>query len=154
MVRLADMPPDEAQHLREQPCEPFDTTPFVTGKPLSARRVAIVTTAGLHLGDQPTWQLNDASYRVFSGDLDASELMMGHVSVNFDRTGFQQDVNVVFPIERLREMASDGRIGSVAGFHYSLMGATATPEALAPTAAQLAELLHADQVDAVALFPV
>jgi D-proline reductase (dithiol) PrdB len=154
MVRLADLPPDEAQHLREQPCEPFDTTPFVSGKPLAEQRVAIITTAGLHLKDQPSWQLGDASYRVFSGNLDASELMMGHVSVNFDRTGFQQDVNVVFPLERLRDMADRGRIGSVAGFHYSLMGATATPEALAPTAAELAELLRADQVDAVALFPV
>ena len=46
---------------------------------------------------------------------------MSHISVNFDRSGFQQDLNVVFPVERLREMAADGEIGSVAD---SFMGAT------------------------------
>jgi D-proline reductase (dithiol) PrdB len=41
------------------------------------------------------WGSND--YRVISGDGSASDLVMSHVSVNFDRTGFQQDLNVVFP---------------------------------------------------------
>ena len=53
---------------------------------------------------------------------------MSHISTNFDRTGFQQDINVVFPVDRLRELAARGTIGSVADFHYSFMGATA-PEA-------------------------
>ncbi|MGB7301703.1 MAG: glycine/sarcosine/betaine reductase selenoprotein B family protein [Burkholderiaceae bacterium] len=154
MVRLSDLPPDEAQHMREQECEPFATSPFVSGPPLTERRVALITTAGLHLRDQPAWQLGDAGYRVFPGDIDANQLVMGHVSVNFDRTGFQQDVNVVFPIERLRAMQASGEVGSVANFHYSLMGATATPQALEPTAAELAGMLHADAVNAVVLLPV
>ena len=49
---------------------------------------------------------------------------MSHISVNVDRSGFQQDFNVDFPVERLKEMAVDGEIGSVADFGYSFMGAT------------------------------
>lgn len=154
MVRLADLPPDEAQHLREHPCEPFAQQPFVLGNSLAQRRVCIITTAGLHLRDQPSWQSGDADYRVLPGDVDANQLVMGHVSVNFDRTGFQQDVNVVFPIERLRELHQRGEVGSIANFHYSMMGATATPKALEPSVRKLASLLRDDDVDAVVLFPV
>jgi D-proline reductase (dithiol) PrdB len=46
---------------------------------------------------------------------------MSHVSVNFDRTGFQQDLKVIFPLDRLRELAVEGSIGSVAAFHYSFL---------------------------------
>lgn len=44
---------------------------------------------------------------------------MSHVSTNFDRTGFQQDWNIVFPLDRLQELAAKGIIGSVAAYHYS-----------------------------------
>jgi D-proline reductase (dithiol) PrdB len=154
MVRLADLPPDEAQHMREQSCAPFDSQPFVSGKPLAERRVCLITTAGLHMRDQSAWQSGDADYRVFPGDIDPNELVMGHVSVNFDRTGFQQDVNVVFPIQRLRELAREGEIGSVANFHFSMMGATAQPDVLEPSVRELAGLLRGDGVDAVVLLPV
>jgi hypothetical protein len=33
---------------------------------------------------------------------------MTHVSVNFDRTAFARDANVVFPLDRLNEMAQVG----------------------------------------------
>ncbi len=154
MVRLADLPPNEAQHMRDQPCEPFEAQPFARSKPVSQSRICIITTAGLHLRDQPGWRSGDADYRVISGDIEPNDLVMGHVSVNFDRTGFQQDVNVVFPIERLRELHKNGEVGSVASFHYSMMGATATPGALEAPVRVLAELLHSDNVDAVLLFPV
>ena len=78
---------------------------------------------------------------------------MSHVSSNYDRTGFQQDLNVVFPLERLQEMAAAGEIGSVADYHYSFMGAT-EPEELEARTRQLAGLLKADKVDAVVLLPV
>jgi hypothetical protein len=37
---------------------------------------------------------------------------------------FQEDWNVVFPLDRLNELAAEGTIGSVAATHYSFMGAT------------------------------
>ena len=56
---------------------------------------------------------------------------MTHASINFDRNGFQEDVNVAFPIDRLRELEADGTIGSTGDFHYAFMGAT-HPEQMAP----------------------
>ena len=154
MVRLADLPEVEARHLTAKPCVPFPTTPFVAGPPLARRRVAIVTTAGLHRRDAPRFDLSDTGYRVIPGDVTGADLVMSHTSVNFDRTGFQQDVNVVFPIDRLRDLERAGEIGSVAAFHYSMMGALWEPEESEATARTIAGLLKQDRVDAALLVPV
>jgi len=92
-------------------------------------------------------------YRVIPGDVEAKDLVMTHISTNFDRTGFQQDWNVVFPLDRLRELAREGVIGSVAAYHYSFMGA-ADPASMAFSAKTLAGLLKGDGVDAAVLVPV
>ena len=78
---------------------------------------------------------------------------MTHISTNFDRTGFQRDWNVVFPLDRLKELSVDGIIGSVVDYHYSFMGAT-DPSAMEPAARDLAGLLKGDRVDAALLVPV
>ena len=56
---------------------------------------------------------------------------MSHVSVNFDRTGFQRDLNVVLPRDRLDELVASGKIGGVAPEHYSFMGGDRGGEARA-----------------------
>ena len=155
MARLTDFAEWEQKHhldkIRELP--EFGPTPFVSGPPLGERRVAIVTTSGLHArGDRP-FQVGSADYRVIPGDTPAGELIMSHVSVNFDRSGFQEDINVVFPLERLRELNAHGVVGSVSEFHYSFMSA-APIRALEPKARELAVLLKKDRVDAVLLTPV
>ena len=95
----------------------------------------------------------DGSYRVIPAETAAGDLVMSHISVNFDRSGFQEDVSVVFPLDRLRELEADGEIGSVSQFHYSFMGA-APILSLEPKARELALLLKKDRVDAVLLTPV
>ena len=151
--RLSDMPEVEANHLRRIECPTYDDTPALPGKPLAYRRVAIISTAGLHKrGDRP-FRPGDGSYRVIPAETPANELVMSHISVNFDRTGFQQDVNTAFPIDRLHELAGDGTVGSMATVHYSFMGAF-PPAAAEPHAQHLAGLLKADKVDAVLLVPV
>ena len=154
MVRLSDLTAADAQHLLAKECARFDTEPFVGGPPLARRRVAIVTTAGLHLRGHQLFELRDTSYRVIPGTTSGEQLSMSHSSVNFDRSGFQQDVNTVFPIDRLRELADAGEIGAVAGFHYSLMGAGWEPHEIADTAHQIAGLLKEDEVNAALLVPV
>ena len=134
-------------------CPTYDDTPPLAGKPLGERRVAIISTAGLHKrGDRP-FRPGDGSYRVIPAETPANELVMSHISVNFDRTGFQQDLNVVFPIDRLRELVAEGSVGSMAAVHYSFMGAF-PPAAAEPHAQHLAGLLKADKVDAALLVPV
>jgi D-proline reductase (dithiol) PrdB len=155
MARLTDFSATEREHhlqkIRELP--DFGPTPHLAGPPLGKRRVAIITTSGLHArGDRP-FDIGAADYRVIPGDTPASQLIMSHVSVNFDRSGFQEDHNVVFPIDRLRELAADGVIGSISDFHYSFMGA-APIRALEPKAKELAGLLKKDRVDAALLTPV
>lgn len=154
MVRLADLPEIEARHLLDKDCPRFPGEPFVAGRPLAKRRLAIVTTAGVHRRDAPAFDLSDTSYRVIPGDVAGSELVMSHSSVNFDRTGFLEDVNVVFPIDRLREAEAAGTVGSLAALHYALMGALWEPAEIETTARQLAGMLKQDQVDAVLLVPV
>jgi len=155
MARMSDFPEAEQKHhldkIRDFP--DFGATPWAEGPPLAQRRVAIVATAGLHLrGDRP-FDSGAADYRVIPGDAAAADLIMSHVSVNFDRSGFQEDINVVFPLERLRELAAEGIVASVADVHYSFMGATQM-RALEAKAGELAGLLKKDRVDAVLLSPV
>jgi D-proline reductase (dithiol) PrdB len=151
--RLSDMPEVEANHLRRIDCPTYDDTPLRAGRPLSERRVALISTAGLHRrGDRP-FRPGDGSYRVIPAETVAGDLVMSHISVNFDRTGFQQDLNVAFPIDRLRELVADGVVGSMASVHYSFMGAF-PPAAAEPHAQHLTGLLKADKVDAALLVPV
>ena len=154
MARLADLPDVEREHLLGKACEPFGGQPWAEGTPLRERRVALVTTAGLHRAGDPAFQVVDLSYRVIPGDIEAEQLTMTHSSVHFDRTGFREDVNLVFPIDRLRELEAEGVIGSVADYHYSLMGAGWLPHQIEPTVRELARLLREDHVDAVCLVPV
>lgn len=102
------------------PVPEFATTPFVTPRPLSESTVAIVTSAALHRASDEGFSVNDAEYRLLPSD--ARDLVLGHWSPNFDRTGVAIDLNVVFPIDRLEELAADGTIGAVSDIHLSFAG--------------------------------
>ena len=154
MVRLSDLAPESAQHLLDKDCSEFETAPFVAGPPVRERRVAIVTTAGLHRRTDKNFALSDLSYRVIPGDVGLDDLVMTQASVNFDRSGFQQDVNVVLPLDRLREMDQAGEIGSVANFHYAFNGAGQLAPAFEPTAREVGRMLKEDGVNAAILVPV
>jgi D-proline reductase (dithiol) PrdB len=150
---LTDLPPAQAKRLAELECPDFTTRPWVTGSPLSRRRVAIVSSAGLVLRGENPFRGRDPDYRMIPGDTKPEELLISHISINFDRTGFQEDWNAVFPIDRLRELAVENIIGSVASTHYSFMGAT-DPVQMEPYARELAGRLKQDHVDAAILPPV
>lgn len=154
MVRLIDLPAFEREHLLAKTFAPFPTQPWVKGPAIAERRVALVTTAGLHRRDDRHFSRRSGEYRVIPGDIEGHALLMSQGSVNFDRTGFQQDVNVVFPIDRMRELVVEGTIGSLADYHYSFMGAGVDPYSLEPTARQMARWLKDDGVNAVFLTPV
>ncbi len=154
MARLELMTEQERQHLETLACPTFETQPWVEGPPLKERRVAIISTAGLHRQDDRPFTFDPGDYyRVIPGDIKATDLMMSHVSTNFDHSGFQQDWNVLFPIDRLQELAKDGIIGSVADFHYSFMGAI-DPLQMEQDTRKLASIIKKDNVDALLLIPV
>jgi D-proline reductase (dithiol) PrdB len=153
-MRLEKVSEEERKLLLSIKCPTFNTNPYVSGPPLNKRRVAIVTTAGLHGRQDRPFQMNpDDYYRVIPGNVQANELVMSHMAASFDRSGFQRDCNVIFPIDRLREMAAEGIIGSLADFHYSYNSVRAQPDAPGPIR-EIASLLKKDGVNAVLLFPV
>jgi D-proline reductase (dithiol) PrdB len=103
-------------------CVPF--TPF-DGE-LSKATVAIVTAAGVHQRDQEAFNiaddLGDLSYRVIAPDVETSNLMVTHH--HYDHADADQDLNVVFPLDVLRDLQAEGFIGGLARKHLGYMGYT------------------------------
>jgi len=132
----------------------FGSTACVIARPLAQSRVAIVTTAGLRPDGQATWTQGQG-YIVLDGA--QHSLALAHTSPNFDRTGVAADLNVVYPVDRLAELARDRVIASVAPRHISFMGAQ-LDHTLATlrldTGPAAAQLLKDDGVDVVLLTPV
>ena len=153
MTRFADMPEGMARHLARLALPEIEGGAFALGPPLAERRIAVVSSAGLgRRGDRP-FGPGAVDYRVLPTDTDANDILMSHISVNYDRTGFQQDLNIVYPVERLQEMAASGEIGGVATHHYSFMGAS-DPVPMEPFANDVAEAMRAEGVDTALLVPV
>jgi D-proline reductase (dithiol) PrdB len=131
------------------------TTPWTSPVQLSRARVAIVTTAGLRGDGQDRWNPGDLTFTVLPGR--SRRVAMVHASTNFDRAGFNADINVVYPIDRLRELAEQGVIASVAPRNISFMGATGgqtMTTLLIDTGPAAARLLRDDGVDLAILTPV
>ncbi len=156
MVRLSDLHEAEAEHLqaRADSMPRIEPGEWITPKPLADSTVAIVSTAGLHLRTDAPFTLGALDYRVVPGDADWADVVLSHVSTNFDRSAFQQDPNISFPMDRLREMADDGEIGGVSPRHYSFMGAMPAPQLFEDTGTEVGRMLAADGVDVALLVPV
>lgn len=138
------------------PCMEHDTAPWAPfSKELSQSRVSLVSSAGLHLkGDKP-FSGGDPTYRIIPSDSNAGDIIDSHVSIGFDRTGVYRDLNVAFPIDRLRELDQEGVIGSLAQDHYSFMGAQRDPiRLIEETGPEAAQRLHKQGVDVVLLVPI
>ncbi|HYH84298.1 MAG TPA: glycine/sarcosine/betaine reductase selenoprotein B family protein [Pyrinomonadaceae bacterium] len=103
-------------------CVPF--TPF--DGDLSKATVAIVTAAGVHLKDQDPFniadELGDLTFRVIPEDVDSSHLMVTHH--HYDHADADSDINVVFPIDVLRDLKEEGFIREIARKHVGYMGYT------------------------------
>lgn len=136
--------------VRENESAPFTPLP----KPLVACRLTVVTTAGLHLrGDHP-FVPGDQSYRVIPADSPASEILQSHSSIGFDRVPTQRDLNIVYPLDRLRELVQRGDLGALGPTCYSFMGAQRDPgEIERRYAPEVAARLREEGVDAVLLTP-
>jgi D-proline reductase (dithiol) PrdB len=137
------------------PVDINESAPFaLPAKPLAASRVAIVTSAGLHLRADRPFTAGDPTYRVIPSGAPAADIVQSHTSIGFDRTAALEDLNVVFPIDRLREMVAAGRIGELAPSFYSFMGAQRDTKPIKErTAPEVADLLIGDAVDVVLLTP-
>jgi D-proline reductase (dithiol) PrdB len=148
-------------HAATLPAPVFEAPAWVTPPALAEATVAIVTSAALHPAGEPGFGAVDTGYRII--DRDRRDLVLGHWSPNFDRTGVAVDLNVVYPIDRLEELAERGIIGArrhradgvdrtEAGFAGNQPDDVATIRLDSGPAAAAA--LRADGVDVVLLTPV
>ena len=153
MVHLREYPKELRDALINQELPDYGDAPWVEAKLADECRIALISTAGLHRREDPPFTPGAGDYRIIPDDYDMNNLVMSHVSTNFDRSGYYQDVNTSFPIDRLRELVNEGFVGSVAERHFSFMGAT-PPTVMEPVARDLAKVLKSDNVDAVVLLPV
>ena len=132
-------------------CVPF--TPF-DGE-LSRATVAIVTAGGVHRRDQEPFniadELGDLGFRIIPDDADTSRLMVTHH--HYDHTDADSDVNVVFPLDVLRDLKEEGFIREVAKKHVGYMGYTMQLKAMYEgTAREIAnEIDKGSRADAVVL---
>jgi D-proline reductase (dithiol) PrdB len=112
---------------------------------------ALVTTAGVHLKEQEAFDLaGDNSWRVIAGDTPIEQLMISHE--HYDHRDADQDINCVFPLARLRELAAEGVIAGVSDKHLGFMGFTQNFRDLYERAApEMAKILVRSKADGVIL---
>ena len=153
MARIEDIPQATLEAILALEIPQPESRPFVEGPPLRERRVAMVSSAALHDRRELPFMPGSAEFRELPSALSPADIRMSHVSINFDRSGFQRDINVAYPIDRLNELAAEGVIGSVATTHYAVMGST-DPKTMGETVEALVRRFAEDEVDAVLFLPV
>ena len=137
------------------PCIEHDDSPFTPlRKDLSQAKLALVTSAGLHLRSDRPFGRGDPSFRVIPSSTQAKDILQSHSSIGFDHTPFYKDGNVSFPVDRLRELQEQGAIGSLSENYYSFMGAQRDPtKIIEESAPEVARRLASEGVDVVLLTP-
>ncbi len=146
--------------LKTYPWRRIDPVPWTAlNKPLAECRLALVSSAGfIAPGQVPfdsTVRGGDVRFRDIPSDIDVHTLIDTHRSETFDHTGLRRDPNLAFPIDRVRELAERGRIGSVNHRHLSFMGSITAPGRLVrDSAPAMAQELVTDAVDVALLVPV
>jgi D-proline reductase (dithiol) PrdB len=136
--------------------EPPPFTPFEGS--LSQARVGLVTTTGVYMDGQEPFDvdaaLGDSTYRVIPSDVDVASLRIAHT--HYPHARAEKDINVIFPVERLRELVEEGVVASLAGDFISYGFDLHVKELVDPqigTAHEVAQILKDDEVDVVLITP-
>jgi D-proline reductase (dithiol) PrdB len=159
MARLEDL---KLTHRHFIEAYPFRTADWKPGarleKPLSQSKLTIISSAGLYLPSQPPFDLStrggDSFFRELPNALDVHQLKIAQRSSDFDQTGAMKDANLVFPLDRFRELVEREEIAELNHRHFSFMGSITAPgRLLSHSAPQVAQMLQEDRVDAAFLVP-
>ncbi len=138
------------------PGERFLSSPHTPmSMPLNVCKVALITTAGYYLSGQEGYGKNDCTFREIPNSTNTQDLIIGHRSDAYDETGMETDANLVFPLDRFRELERDNIIGELNHRHFSFMGSITKPKQLIEnTAPEVAQILKSDGVNVAFLTPV
>jgi D-proline reductase (dithiol) PrdB len=127
-------------------CVPF--TPF-RGR-VEEAIVCLVSTAGVRRASDPPFQAEgDVTYRVIPGEASGADLVFD--GSNYDHACAELDINCIFPIDRLRELARERRIGGLTDRHFSMGFSQALRELAETTIPTLAREVDRERPDAVLL---
>jgi D-proline reductase (dithiol) PrdB len=124
-------------------------------KNLNELTIAIVSTAGAHLLNQEPFDTDgDASYRIITDEATTDQFTVTHGAPkeHYNTDEPKKDINVIFPLDRLRELVDEGFIGAVNNKHISMMGyAMRLKKILDETIPQIAKEITKSKADAVLL---
>lgn len=156
------LPRSLASYYRAIELEEHQPPPFARlRKRVAQSRIAAITTGGVHLKDdrsfdldrerqQPTW--GDPSFRVLPADVATSDIAISHLHYNPDDA--LADLDVVLPVPLLRKLVGEGVVGDVTRRHYSFMGFQLDPRSLlVDHLPKVIAMLREDHADAVVLTP-
>jgi D-proline reductase (dithiol) PrdB len=126
-------------------------------KPLTQTRVALISSSGVHLkSDRPMdvcHPFGDFTFRRIPSEAKHVDLIIHQLKYPHDDADL--DVNVIFPIERLQELAVEGAIGGLTENFFSFIGYNLDPERFERTVtANIAQAVcDEERADAVLLSP-
>ncbi len=157
---MSDLLENAKSYIRKK-YPPFEYTvsdnPKVTplAKPLNECKLALVTTGGLHLKTDIPFDTKfiegDCSYRILPNNVKHEDIMVTHESYNHEF--INEDLNCVFPIDRMREFVQEGKIKSLSEEHYSFMGHIYETGPLIENSKKIGERLKELGVDIAFLTP-
>jgi D-proline reductase (dithiol) PrdB len=128
---------------------PIPWTPLA--RPVAESTVVLVTTSGVHLkSDRPFRMSGDPTFRVIPRSARREDLTITHPA--YVKTDALRDINLVFPIERLRELEAERAIGRLAPEHFGL-GLMGSARQLMAQARDVARRISEVGVDLALLVP-
>jgi D-proline reductase (dithiol) PrdB len=146
--------------LKAYPWRRIDPVPWAPlKKSLKDSRAVVISSAGLVRPNQEPFDDSirggDYSFREIASDTNVLTLVDTHRSGLYDHSALEQDPNLAFPLDRLRELVKCGRIGSLNHRHLSFMGSITAPGRLVKktTPPEVRKLVE-DGVDIALLIPV
>ena len=125
-------------------------------KPLSECRLSFVSTSGVQpktsLPFDTVHPVGDYTFRRVPSDSRTEDLEIHQLK--YPTFGAREDLNVIFPIERLQEFAQEGVIGGLTENFYTFIGYNMDPVRLQNTLAKnLAAAIAEEKPDAVIAAP-
>jgi D-proline reductase (dithiol) PrdB len=81
-------------------------------------RIALVSTSGAYAEGMQPFAENDLTFRLIPTDTDTKKIHF--VPGHFDTTKGAEDANVMFPLDRLRDLVARGEVRTLTDHHISM----------------------------------
>lgn len=153
MVRLIDLHEAGQKGALSLECPEFDDQPFSAAAAAPGRKLALISSAGLiKRGDTP-FARGESGYRRIDSATSGRDILISHLSVNFDRSAAIDNIETVLPRQLSKQLVDEGLLGALSDTHYSFMGAT-EPEKMENACNEMASELKDNGVNTALLLPV